>query len=85
MSLPLQVNTCNDMAILKVCGIETEYGIVTRGFDVSPVTSSSMLINAYAGSMRQKIGWDFLDEHPSVDARGTVTEASFPQRLRRTS
>ncbi|MCX6527561.1 MAG: depupylase/deamidase Dop [Actinobacteria bacterium] len=69
------------MAILKVCGIETEYGIVTRGFDVSPVTSSSMLINAYAGSMRQKIGWDFLDEHPSVDARGTVTETSFPPEI----
>ncbi len=69
------------MAILKVCGIETEYGIVTRGFDVSPVTSSSMLINAYAGSMRQKIGWDFLAEHPSVDARGTATETSFPPEI----
>jgi len=35
------------MALTKVCGIETEYGIVVRGGDNNPVSASSMLINAY--------------------------------------
>lgn len=69
------------MSIPKVCGIETEYGISTRGFEVSPVTSSSMLVNAYAGTFRQKIGWDFLDENPSSDARGAQSEPSFPPEI----
>lgn len=69
------------MSIPKVCGIETEYGISTRGFDVSPVTSSSMLVNAYAGNFRQKIGWDFLDENPSSDARGEQSLPSFPPEI----
>ena len=65
------------MALHKVCGIETEYGIMTRGFDASPVTASSVLINAYAGTMPQKIGWDFLDENPANDARGFSLEQAF--------
>ena len=32
------------MALTKVCGIETEYGIVVRGGDNNPVSASSMLI-----------------------------------------
>ena len=35
------------MAIPKVCGIETEYGIMVRGADSNPVTASSLLINSY--------------------------------------
>lgn len=65
------------MALHKVCGIETEYGIMTRGFDASPVTASSVLINAYAGTMPQKIGWDFLDENPANDVRGFSLEQAF--------
>ncbi len=65
------------MALQKVCGIETEYGIMTRGFDASPVTASSVLINAYAGTMPQKVGWDFLDENPANDARGFSLEHAF--------
>ncbi len=40
-----------------------------------------MLINAYAGSMKQKIGWDFFDEQPSVDVRGAVTGVSYPPEI----
>ena len=65
------------MALQKVCGIETEYGIMTRGFDASPVTASSVLINAYAGTMPQKVGWDFFDENPANDARGFSLEHAF--------
>ena len=69
------------MAIHKVCGIETEYGIITRGFDANPVVASSVLVNAYSGSFPQMIGWDFEDESPSSDARGFVLEDSFPPEV----
>ncbi|HWL45766.1 MAG TPA: depupylase/deamidase Dop [Ilumatobacter sp.] len=62
------------MSIPKVCGIETEYGIVVRGGDNNPVTASSLLINAYVSatsrSNRGRVGWDFEDESPANDARG---------------
>ncbi len=62
------------MAIPKVCGIETEYGIVVRGADNNPVTASSLLINSYLTSLDRpknvRPGWDFEDEHPDHDARG---------------
>ena len=58
------------MAIAKVCGIETEYGIVVRGGDNNPVSASSMLINAYVSATSRKVGWDFEDETPANDARG---------------
>ena len=62
------------MAIAKVCGIETEYGIAVRGGDNNPVTASSLLINAYVSatsrSNRDRVGWDFEDESPANDARG---------------
>ncbi len=58
------------MAIPKVMGIETEYGISGPGVpDFNPVLSSSMLINSYAGSLR-RIRWDYEQESPLRDARG---------------
>jgi Pup amidohydrolase len=58
------------MAIPKVCGIETEYGILVRGADNNPVSASSLLINAYLSAQSRRVGWDFEDEHPGNDARG---------------
>ncbi len=62
------------MAIPKVCGIETEYGILVRGpvseSASNPVSASSLLINAYLAANLRKVGWDFEDEHPGSDARG---------------
>ncbi len=58
------------MAIPKVFGTETEYGIAAVGQpDFNPVLSSSLLISSYAGSLR-KIRWDYEDESPLRDARG---------------
>ncbi|HEY7627599.1 MAG TPA: depupylase/deamidase Dop [Ilumatobacteraceae bacterium] len=62
------------MAIPKVCGIETEYGIMVRGGDSNPVTASSLLINAYLAVNYRKVGWDFEDEHPGHDARGFAVD-----------
>jgi proteasome accessory factor A len=68
------------VAIHKICGIETEYGIVLRGAeDPNPIAASSVLINAYLHELdleadragaAPKVGWDFEDEQPGTDARG---------------
>ncbi len=68
------------MAIQKICGIETEYGIVLRGTDdPNPIAASSVLINSYLHELERrsasagaapKVGWDFEDEQPGTDARG---------------
>jgi len=65
------------MAIPKVCGIETEYGILVRGADNNPVSASSLLINAYLQRNMRRIGWDFEDERPGNDARGFSLDDSF--------
>jgi proteasome accessory factor A len=58
------------MAIPKVIGTETEYGIAAAGQpEFNPVLSSSMLISAFAGALR-RIRWDYEDESPLRDARG---------------
>jgi proteasome accessory factor PafA2 len=58
------------MAIPKVIGTETEYGISAIGVpDFNPVLSSSMLISTFAGSLR-RIRWDYEQESPLRDARG---------------
>ena len=58
------------MAIPKVMGIETEYGIAAPGSgDFNPVLSSSLLISTYAGTLR-RIRWDYDQESPLRDARG---------------
>jgi proteasome accessory factor PafA2 len=62
------------MALPKVCGIETEFGIMVRGAESNPVSASSLLINAYvarvSGRDAARTGWDFNDEQPGSDARG---------------
>jgi proteasome accessory factor PafA2 len=68
------------VAIHKICGIETEYGIVLRGAeDPNPIAASSVLINAYLHELDRdadragaapKVDWDFEDEQPGTDARG---------------
>ncbi len=59
------------MAVHKVLGIETEYGIIHRqAGESNPVVASSLLINAYAQEHLRRIDWDFEDESPGRDARG---------------
>ena len=63
------------MAVPKVCGTETEYGVVLRGAaDPNPVLASSVLINSYVE--QRKVGWDFEDETPGRDARGYAREGT---------
>ncbi|MGH9076549.1 MAG: depupylase/deamidase Dop [Acidimicrobiales bacterium] len=66
------------MAIVKVLGLETEYGIVVRGaVEPNPIAASSALINAYVAELSRKVSWDFEDETPGRDARGFAREGSM--------
>jgi len=61
------------MLVPKFCGIETEYGIISRGVEMSPVTASSLLITAYCGDA-SRIDWDFAMERPYADLRGFLVD-----------
>ena len=79
------------MAVPKICGIETEFGIIVRGGGESnPITASSVLINAYvqelvrtgqAARTAPRVDWDFEDEMPHVDARGTTPGDARPPEV----
>ncbi len=80
------------MALPKVYGIETEYGIRHTGVaDPNPIAASSVLINAYLGDLArraergagspERVGWDFEDEHPGDDARGFNRDGSQPPEV----
>jgi len=59
------------MAIPKICGIETEYGIAVRETgEFNPILTSSLLINAYAKPAFRRVKWDYEEESPLRDARG---------------
>jgi proteasome accessory factor A len=59
------------MAIPKVVGIETEYGITVRNQpDFNPILSSLLLINSYETYRTARIRWDYEAESPLRDARG---------------
>src|SRR5437870_12551645 len=66
------------MAIAKVCGIETEYGIVLRrAAESNPIMASSLLINAYVNQLQREAGWDFEAESPGRDARGFARDGAM--------
>ncbi len=70
------------MAIAKIIGIETEYGIISKGTQAqyaNPMTSSALLINAYLHGKRTE--FDFTDETPANDARMSTPTGSpiFPE------
>jgi proteasome accessory factor A len=70
------------MALPKVCGIETEYGIqVVGGGDANPTSAASLLINAYVADVAARVGWDFEDESPGRDARGFAREGAMPPEV----
>jgi proteasome accessory factor A len=68
------------VAVPKIVGIETEYGVTLRGApDPNPVVASSLLINGYVEQRR--VGWDFEDESPGRDARGFARDGSQPPEV----
>jgi Pup amidohydrolase len=68
------------VAVPKIVGIETEYGVALRGApDPNPVVASSLLINGYVEQRR--VGWDFEDETPNRDARGFARDGAQPPEV----
>jgi proteasome accessory factor A len=75
------------VALRKIIGVETEFGIIVRGaVESNPIAASSVLINAYVHELARategarphaKVGWDFEDEHPEIDARGITAESTM--------
>ncbi len=62
------------MAIPKVMGIETEYGITVKNQpDFNPILSSLLLINSYETFRSSRVRWDYEAESPLRDARGSST------------
>ncbi len=64
------------MAIAKVIGIETEFGIA-GGPEQDPIVASSIIVNAYAQRGMTHINWDFEGETPGEDARGIAGLTAF--------
>jgi Pup amidohydrolase len=79
------------VAIQKICGIETEFAILLRGSGESnPIAASSLLINAYVNELARegatygptpKVGWDFEDESPGNDARGSAPAGTMAPEI----
>ena len=69
-------STCSPVALAKVLGIETEFGIA-GGPDQDPIIASSVIVNAYAQRGITHINWDFEGETPGVDARGIAGLTAF--------
>ena len=63
------------MTVRRVMGIETEYGISVPGHpNANAMLTSSQIVNAYAAAMHRarRARWDFEEENPLRDARGTI-------------
>jgi proteasome accessory factor A len=69
------------VALPKVLGTETEFGITVRNQpNFNPVLASSTVINSYAGE-QAKIQWSFDEESPGRDARGFGFDDSLPSEI----
>jgi len=61
------------VALPKVFGVETEYGIIVKGDErLNPVAASTLVVSSYRDLLSKSAEWDFDDEHPERDARGFV-------------
>lgn len=59
------------MALPKIVGTETEYGITVKNTtSADPISNSILIVNSYQGGQAVKIIWDYQEEAPFVDARG---------------
>ncbi len=64
------------MALEKIFGIETEYGITVTGDErLNAVVASTLVVSSYRDLLNRSADWDFDDEHPERDARGFVAPA----------
>lgn len=66
------------MAIPKVLGTETEFGILIRHSpEFNPSLASALVVNS-VGRIRGRFSWSYDSEQPRADARETMIEAFQP-------
>lgn len=66
------------MAVPKVLGTETEFGILIRhATDFNPSLASALVVNS-VGQSRGRFSWSNDTEQPRADARETIVEAFQP-------
>lgn len=64
------------MAIHKVIGTETEYGIVIRNqADFNPALASGLVVGSYRAGSR--VQWSIEEESPGRDVRGFAVDAGY--------
>jgi len=64
------------MAIAKILGIETEYG-VTGGPSPDPIVSSGLLVHEYASHSARNVNWDSGLDHPWAEGFSAPLLTSF--------
>jgi len=70
------------MAVAKICGIETEYGIIIRGAEESnPITASSTLVNAYVAEVASQPGQGRPNASDRLGLRGRDPGERRPWRF----
>jgi hypothetical protein len=58
------------MALPRVIGTETEFGVTIRNKpDFNPALASALVVNSYPGRKVQ-VQWSYEEESPGRDARG---------------
>lgn len=63
------------MIVPKICGIETEYGILAVGSEMGPIAASSLVVGSYGRG--EGTTWDYSFEQPGSDARGFTLDDQF--------
>ena len=59
------------MALPKILGSETEYGLTVQNDpEFDSIATSLLLVNSYNADQSLKLLWDYDQEDPLVDARG---------------
>lgn len=66
------------MALPKIVGSETEYGLtVQNDLEFDSIATSLLLVNSYNADQSLKLLWDYDQEDPLVDARGFEIDEEY--------
>ena len=66
------------MALSKILGSETEYGLmVQKDPEFDSIATSLLLVNSYNPDQSLKLLWDYDQEDPLVDARGFELDEEY--------
>ena len=74
------------MALPKILGSETEYGLVVQNDpEFDSIATSLLLVNSYNADQSLKLLWDYDQEDPLVDAKVLSWMTSTTSRTIRTT